>query len=103
MNFVLIKTLSIYIHSPFTPNQNGIIEVSHKEIRKHSNNFNLQKYLHEVIDTSNNKLHTLTECMPIDLINIKDEDLINSVISKIKKNDNKKLGEYQELEEALLY
>ena len=64
-----------------------------------NNNFNLQNALLEAIETYNNKLQSCTESKRIDLINLKDAELINSIIKKIKNNDNKKNLEYQELEE----
>lgn len=38
----------------------------------------------QVIDVYNNKLHTVTEQKSINLINTKNENLINIVIEKIK-------------------
>ena len=67
---------------------------------ENSNNFNLQNALLEAIETHNNKLHSCTGSKPIDLINLKDAELINSIVEKIKNNDNKKNLEYEELEEG---
>ena len=45
-------------------------------------------------------MHSCTGSKSIDLINLKDAELINTIVEKIKNNDNKKNLEYQELEEG---
>ena len=44
----------------------------------------------EAINKYNNKLHSCTKLKSIDLINLKDEELINGIIEKINNNDNNK-------------
>ena len=63
-------------------------------------NFNLPNVILEAIDVHNNKIYIVTQEKPIDLINIKDENLIKHVKENIKKFNNKiKNDEGNELEE----
>ena len=105
--FCLQKNIKHIFSSPHNPQANGIIEVSHKEIRKfvminyseNPDNFNLQNVILEAIDVHNNKIHTVTKKKPIDLINTKDEKLIMEVLETIKEfNKNIKNNGADEVE-----
>ena len=95
--------------SPYHPQTNGVVEVSHKEIRKNlilmyseneGDNFNLKNSLLEVIYIHNNNIHTSTNHRPIDLINNTNEDIFEEVMNNIKKKLDYKNKNYVELNEG---
>lgn len=86
------KNIKHIFSTPYHPEKNGVIEVSHKEIRKnvmisYANNpfnFNLKISLLNAIDIHNSNIHTTTKFRPNDLIHNTDENIYNIVINNIK-------------------
>ena len=74
--------------SPYHPESNGCVEVSHKETRKaiiaeylkdKSKNFNLVYTCKNISDNHNNTIHSTTNYKPCELINCKDDNIIKIV------------------------
>ena len=96
------------IHSsPYHPQTNGTVEVTHKEIQKYifneylndKNNFDIEDSLFKIIKIHNNKIHSTTKRIPKDIRDISDINEINSIKMEIintldKKNKNKDIVEY---------
>ena len=90
------------IHSsPYHPQTNGAVEVTHKEIQKYifneylkdSSDFNIEDALFKIIKIHNNKMHTTTKRNPKDIRDIEDEIEINKIKEEIirtleRKNKN---------------
>ena len=77
------------------PKCNGIVEVSHKEIRNHvltkyalneDNDADLKDILLEACYIHNNNVHTSTKKKPIDLIKNTDKDIYLEVLENIKNS-----------------
>ena len=94
--------------SPYHPQTNGVVEVSHKEIRKnlvlfyskYSDNFNIKNALLEIVDNHNNKIHTTTLFKPNELINNQDEKIYIQVMENINKKLNYNKDNYDDLKEG---
>ena len=96
------------IHSsPYHPQTNGTVEVTHKEIQKYifnefiknKNNFKIDDALFNIIKIHNNKIHTTTKRIPKDIRDLSDENEINIIKKEIintleKKNKYKDIIEY---------
>ena len=107
--FCLNKNIKHIFNSPYHPQTNGVVEISHKEIRhnvmlyysQNPDNFDLNNAILNAIDIHNNKIHTITKYKPIELINTSNEELINQVITNIEQIDYKKhLDNNKELKEG---
>ena len=99
------------IHSsPYHPQTNGTVEVTHKEIQKYifnefiknKNNFKIDDALFNIIKIHNNKIHTTTKRIPKDIRDLSDENEINIIKKEIintleKKNKYKDITEYDKL------
>ena len=96
------------IHSsPYHPQTNGAVEVTHKEIQKYifneyiknKNNFKIDDALFNIIKIHNNKIHTTTKRSPKEIRDLTDENEINLIKKEIfntleKKNKNKDIIEF---------
>lgn len=86
--------------SPYHPKTKGVIEVSHKEILKNvllyysanPYNFNLKNDILDEFSIHNNKIHTVTNYKPNELINNTNEEVFEKVLENIK-NTKPKLNE----------
>ena len=91
--------------SPYHPESNGIVEVSHKEIRKnviisyseHPDNFNLKNVLLDAVAIHNQNIHTSTNYKPIDLLHNSSEVIKDEVMKNIEKNFPKNLNSSENL------
>ena len=99
-NFCIKNNIKQIFSAPLHPETNGVIEVSHKEIRKNviinyshnPYNFDLNNAVLDAIENHNQNIHTLTHYRPIDLLKNTDEDIYNEVIANIGKiNYTKKI------------
>ena len=92
-NFCIKNNIKQIFIAPRHPETNGVIEVSHKEIRKNviinyshnPYNFDLNNAVLDAIENHNQNIHTLTHYRPIDLLKNTDEDIYNEVITNIGK------------------
>lgn len=74
------------------PQNNGVVEVVHKEIRKYvilkyvedSKDFDLNNVLLEVINAYNHNIHTSTGFKPFDIINNTNEEIKNKFLLKFE-------------------
>ena len=103
----------IFIQSrPRNPKCNGIVEVSHKEIRKHvlskyalnedndedeTHDFDLKDILLDAYYTHNNNIHTSTKKKPVDLIKNTDKDIYLEVLENIKNSLKRNQINYTQL------
>ena len=75
--FCIEHNIKYIFSSPHHPQTNGIIDVTHKEIRKNvilyysknSEHFNLKNIIINAVDSHNRNIHTITKYRPIELIN----------------------------------
>lgn len=98
---VYLENLNIkYIRSaPYHPQSNGCYEALHKQIKaflleeykNNKNNFDIDISIENVIETHNNMIHTSTKYKPIELRDVKDENIINEVITNIINSMQRKL------------
>ena len=99
-DFCTNNNITLIHSSCYHPQTNGLCESIHKEIRKYLYNeyfkykdeFCIQDELFNIIKIHNNKLHTITNCIPKDIRDLEDENeiaLINNNIIKILNQKNK--------------
>ena len=87
------------IHSsPYHPQTNGAVEVTHKEIQKYiyneylknTSNFDIEESLFNIIKIHNNKVHSTTKRIPKEIRDITDENEINEIKDEIIKTLKRK-------------
>ena len=101
-NFCEKNSIKLIHSSPYHPQTNGAVEVTHKEIQKYicfeflkdKHNFNIQAALYNIIKIHNNKIHSTTKRIPRDIRDIDNTEEIEDIKSEIiktleKKNKNK--------------
>ena len=101
-NFCEKNNIKLIHSSPYHPQTNGCVEVTHKEIQKYicfeflkdKENFNIQTALYNIIKIHNNKIHSTTRRIPRDIRDIENKEDIEAIKSEIiktldKKNKNK--------------
>ena len=97
-NFCLDQDIKLIHSSPYHPQTNGTVEVTHKEIQKYicnefisnKKNFNIEDALFEIIKIHNNKKHTTTKRIPKDIRDIEDETEIDNIKKEIIKTLERK-------------
>ena len=83
----------IKLKFPYHPSTNGVVEISHNEIRKNviiyysesPINFNLTNAILEIVQNHNNNIQTVTDYRPIDLFYNNDIEVYKKVVENIKK------------------
>ena len=84
-NFCVENKIKQIFSSPYRPSTNGVVEVAHKEIRRHimldflddEDNFDLNNSIVDAINIHNNNIHTSTGYKPIDLFYNTNEEVFN--------------------------
>jgi len=99
--------------SPYRPSTNGVVEVSHKEIRRHvimefiknEEDFDINNVILDAINIHNNNTHTTTKYKPIELFSNTSEEVFNEAsnnIDKAFKNKNTYFSEIKKGDKLLL-
>lgn len=106
--FCIEHNIKLIFSSPHHWQSIGIIEVTHKEIRKNvilyysknTEHFNLKNVIINAADNHNRNIHTITKYRSIELINNTSEEVYNKVIENIKNSQIYKAKNYVELSEG---
>ena len=101
-NYCAEKNIKIIHSSPYHPQTNGVIEVTHKEIQKYicneyfknQNNFDIEKALFDIIKIHNNKKHSTTKRIPKEIKDLEDLEEIKIIKNEIIKTLSKKGNDY---------
>ena len=99
--------------SPYKPSTNGVVEVTHKEIKKHvlldfldnEDEFELNGSLLDAINIHNNNIHSTTGYKPIELFSNTSEEVfeeVNKNIEKAFKNKNTYFSEVKKGDKLIL-
>lgn len=105
--FFSIKNIKNIFNSLYHPQNNGVVEVSYKKIRKNvliyyannPDNFNLKNALLDAVEIYNN-IHTNTKCMPVYLLNNCEEEIYKAAIKNMNNSYKIKEEDYLELKEG---
>ena len=115
VDFCKEKNIQFIQSRPRNPKCNGIIEVSHKEIRKYIltkyatedneeiSNFNLKDIILEACYIHNNNIHSTKKRRPVDLIKNTDNEIYEEVLDNIKNALKRKNIEYTVLKKMIMY
>ena len=99
---MLRKKIKIIHSSPYHPQTNGVVEVTHKEIQKYiineyfknSENFDIEKALFDITKIHNNKKHNTTKRIPKEIKDLEDPEEIKIIQNEIIKTLSKKGKDY---------
>ena len=110
-NYCAEKNIKIIHSSPYHPQTNGVVEVTHKEIQKYicneyfikKANFDIEKALFDIIKIHNNKKHSTTKRIPKEIKDLEDIEEINIIKNEIIKTLSKKGKDYDIIEYDKFY
>ena len=91
INYCKENNVRLVHSSPYHPQTNGVVEVTHKEIQKYiyaefiknKNNFILGDALFNIIKIHNNKIHSTTKRIPKDIKDLEDQEEIEEIKKEI--------------------
>ena len=97
-NYCKENDIKLIHSSPYHPQTNGTVEVTHKEIQKYIFNaymtnkdeFKIEDALFNIIKIHNNKLHTTTKRIPKEIRDLDDEEEITNIKNEIIKTLERK-------------